>query len=161
MSTKIVSTPSAPLNGEISKKDLRKIHSDYMKHVKLESTEGRVLKKTEGFYIDIDILKAFIEQAEATGPTYTKLLLQFGITLPEQKTCSKPFKSIGNSLAVTFFIADGKGKVKDSIGNGVLTAGFKASQPFSKKAVNTKTMADSISSLTCCINPVPPNPNKP
>jgi hypothetical protein len=150
MSTKIVSTESKPLNGEINKKDLSKIHTEYTKHVKLESTDGRHLKKGNGFYIDISILKAFIQQAEAKGSTFTQLLLQFGITLPDQKTCSEPYTDISNSLTVTFLIADGKGKIKDDVGDVVLTAGFKASQSFPIKMTTTPTPPPP---LTCCGNP--------
>ena len=62
MSTKIVATPSEPLNGKINKGDLDSIYNDYMLEVQLDSTTTRQFKKTMGFYIGIDILKSFIQQ---------------------------------------------------------------------------------------------------
>jgi hypothetical protein len=152
MSTKIVSTASEPLKGEINKKDLQKIHVDFLKHTKLESTDGRKLKKQEGFYIDIGILKAFIQEAEAAGKAYDKLLLQFVITLPKQKTCSPPYRDIANCLSVSFMIADGKGKVKNKVGDGVLTAGFKAATVASQKP-GQGMMTKAVLPINCCGNP--------
>jgi hypothetical protein len=149
MSTTIVSTPSEPLNGEINKDDLHKIFEDYHTQVKLDSTTSRQFKKTDGFYINIAILKAFIKQAEETGPEYTKIFCKFGVTLPNQKTCYKPYKDIGNSLTVAFFIADKDNKVKNHIGDGVLTAGFKASTAL--PSIKMKGGGDG--DLDCCATP--------
>ena len=149
MSTKIVSTPSEPLKGEINKNDLKQIFDDYEKLVKLDSTTSRHFKKIEGFYININILKDFIQQAESTGADYTKIYCKFGVTLPDQKTCMAPFKDIGNSLTVAFFIADKNNNVKDHVGDGILTAGFKASQPAAPGKMGTG------GDLDCCANPHP------
>ena len=147
MSTKIVSTPSKPLNGEISKHDLHKIHDDYTNLVQLNSAGPRHFKKTDGFYISLDILKAFIHQAENAG-TGTKIFCQFGVTLPDQKTCYPPYADIANSLTVIFFVADKNDKIKDQVGDGVLTAGFKASPVLVAAAKGLAMGGDG--DLTCC-----------
>jgi hypothetical protein len=147
MSTKIVSTASKPLNGEINKDDLHKIHEDYIKLVKLDSTSQRHFKKTDGFYLSLDILKSFIQQAENAG-SGTKIFCRFGVTLPDQKTCYAPHADIANNLTVIFFIADKNDKIKDHVGDGVLTAGFKASSILSS-AHEGLLMGDD-GDLTCC-----------
>jgi hypothetical protein len=149
MSTKIVATPSKPLNGEINKDDLHKISEDYLKLVKLDSTTSRHFKKTDGFYINLDILKSFIKQAEDAGAEYTKIFCRFGVTLPDQKTCYPPYADISNSLTVAFFIADKNNKIKDHVGDGVLTAGFKAFGILP----TTKGMPMGDGPLDCCAAP--------
>ncbi len=158
MSTKIVSTPSQPLNGEINEKDLHQISDDYHKLVKLDSTTARHFKKSDGFFITIDILKAFIEEAEKAGPDYTKIYFKFGVTLPHQTSCLPPFGDIANNLTATFFIADKNDKLKNKVGDSVLTAGFKASQIHSG---NEKKKAMLGGDLDCCGTPVPPPPPPP
>jgi hypothetical protein len=150
MSTKIVSTPSKPLNGEINKEDLSKIFKDYAKEVKLDSTTSRHFKKTDGFFLNLNILKSFIQQAEALGPDFTKIFCRFGVTLPHQTTCYPPYEDISNSLTVAFFIADKNNKVKDHVGDGVLTAGFKASQTLVHVMGGP---GNGDGDLDCCANP--------
>jgi len=155
MSTKIVSTPSSPLTGEINNNDLHQIFDDYHKLVKLDSATARHFKKSDGFFLSIDILKAFLEEAEKAGPDYSKLYCKFGITLPHQTSCQPPFDDISNNLTVSFFIADKDDKVKNHIGDGVLTAGFKASQVHSGNAKKKAgLMGDD---LDCCAIPTPPH----
>jgi hypothetical protein len=155
MSTKIVSTPSQPLNGEINEKDLHEIFEDYHKLIKLDSTTSRHFKKSDGFFITIDILKAFIEEAEKAGPDYTKIYCKFGVTLPHQTSCLPPFADIANNLTATFFIADKNDKLKNHVGDGVLTAGFKASQIHAGNLHKKEMLGGN---LDCCANPIPPTP---
>ena len=135
------------VEGEIGKKDLQKIYDDYEKLIKIEPADGRHFKKTHGFFVSIDILKAFIEQAEKQNNNNKKIYCRFGVTLPHQTTCYKPYADISNSLTVSFFIADENNNIKEDVGDNVLVAGFKASQPVKNPS------GDQDIDITCCGNP--------
>lgn len=141
MATKIVSTPSDPLNGEINVNDLNTIIGDFEDSTTLLTCPPpRQLTKTSFVAMKKEVLEALLVNAQPGD----YVSIRFGITLPGQLSCVNQTTDISNQLTVAILLAQKttipdpqnpgqtidtiNEKMQPDVGNYVITAGFRNDQ---------------------------------
>lgn len=124
MPTKIVSTESAHLAGEISKEDLTEITGQFKDHIVLSTNNDRPVAKLNEIVIPVEIMQNLIDILPVSQRRNCNVIIRLGITLPSQLDCKDPHTPVGNHLTVVVFLEnDNKEKINEN--DFIITTGFK------------------------------------
>ena len=132
MPAKIVTTKSNPAHGEINQNDYKRIIQDFENFVEIESKIARQIKKINVVTIPALLLKHLLDKAKIHDSDLgqTHINIKFGVTLPDQKDCQRPFKDVSNHSTSVLVIEQPTQSSKEPIeldepGNFVIVPGFK------------------------------------
>lgn len=148
MPTKIVSTASDYLKGEINTTDLAAITDQFGNHITFSSNNGRQIFKLNEIAIPVEIMENLISKVENGQRSNCQLVVRFGVTLPTQLDCRDPHDPVGNHLTAVLFLENSGSELLKE-GDYVITTGFKEFVETSDSSGN-KLGVQSVFEGACC-----------
>lgn len=151
MPTKITTSASNPLNGEINVSDVNKIIDDYDNVVNISGNGTRTPQKRYYFDVNFDALRCLLEVSSTDRKP--ELRINMVLNLPDQSSCHEQ-QRVGDLLSILICGISSDGQSLLNTGDPIIVEGFKSNPDFLTED-DQKSFGEQSNYKNCCVQGKP------